>query len=92
MHGEYVLQFLVHVHGAQLGLIEAGQVLVGHHQQAVLVGVEFVPRIGFGEAVDPRLAVLDAVDQLVAGEGDQRLEWVAARRQQPADGLVITDG
>ena len=35
---------LVDVHGHQLGLVEAGLVLLGHHHDLVLVGVEPVRR------------------------------------------------
>ena len=68
------MQLLVHVHDGQLGLVEAGEKLVGHHQQAVFVAVELFFDILAGKAVEHLLGVLDAVDRLLAGEGDHRLE------------------
>ena len=42
LHRQNALQLLVHVHGVQHGFVEAGQVLVGNHQNLGIVLLEFI--------------------------------------------------
>ena len=51
LHRSEAGQGLVHVHGHQLGLVETGLELLGHHHDPVLVAVEAVGRLGFGKPV-----------------------------------------
>ncbi len=75
----HTLELLVHVHGAQLGLIEAGLVLVGGDHHVEVLGVE-----GFREVTPAQAGIEQAaafrhlfgnhsVRQHAAGEGHQRV-------------------
>jgi hypothetical protein len=66
LHGHDALQFLVHVHGAKLGLVVSRQVLVGDHKQAVGIGVESIGRVLFSEAIQAGFGVFDAIDCFLA--------------------------
>ena len=55
LHGGESGEGLVDVHGHQLGLIETGLELLGHHHQLVLVGIEPGSGLGLGEPVGLRL-------------------------------------
>ena len=51
LHGVEPGERLVDVHRVELRLVEAGLVLLGDHQDLLLVGVELVGGLGLGEAV-----------------------------------------
>ncbi len=84
MHAVHALQLLVHVHGAQLGLIEAGLVLVGGDHHVEVLGVE-----GFRQVAPVQAGVEQAaafrhlfgnhpVRQHAAGKSHQRMHIVVA--------------
>ena len=62
LNRQYALEFLVHIHGGQLGLVESGKVFVGDYQQAVFVSIKLVFDMFTGEAVDDVFRVFNTVD------------------------------
>ena len=74
LHGEHAGELLVHVQGAELRLVEAGLVLVGHDHHLVAVPVERLRQVAghgrvhgpLGDLLEPEVVVGD-----LAGEGHQ---------------------
>ena len=84
LHAVHALQLLVHIHGAQLGLIEAGLVLVGGDHHVEVLGVEGLCQVtpvqaGIEQAAAFRHLFGDhPVRQHTAGEGHQRVHIAVA--------------
>ena len=66
------LQLFVDIPSAELGLVEASEILVGDHQQAAVILVEFRPCLVFREAVDIGFGIFVAFDFFLAREGNLR--------------------
>ena len=92
LHGQNALQLLVHVHGVQHGFVEAGQVLVGNHQNLGIVLLEFIGQVTRRKTVQRLFGVLDAIHHLFAGERHQRLEGRIGLFQSSAYGKEVADG
>ena len=73
LNGKHTIQGLVDIHGGQLGLVEAGNVFVGHHEDAILVFIEFFGRLGIREAVNLGFCIIAPANILGTGEGDENV-------------------
>lgn len=54
--------------------VEAGQIFVGHDQQAVFVGIEFFLDIFGGKSVDDVFGIFNAIHHTLSGKSDDGLE------------------
>ena len=85
------MQLFVNIHRRQLRLVEARQVFVGDDQQPVIVGVEFLSRLTFGESIHIGFRVFHPIDGLLARKRDQYLERVFLIVEQLGHRFVIAD-
>ena len=91
LDGIHAFELLQHIHGAELGLVETGLVFIGHQQHLIGIGVKFLRKPVFREAVQPCFGVFcliirqfdlagerhQCMDALVSLLGDILLERLA---------------
>ena len=92
LHGQHTCQGLVYIHGTQLRLVEACQVFVGYHQDAVVVTVKVLCRLVLRESVQLCLRILSAIDVFCSREGYQYLVGHAVLGHQLLQRVVVHDG
>ena len=92
LHRQHARERLVHVHRREFRLVESRDVLVRHHEDAVLVLLELLRRLRVGEAVDARLGIGVPAQVLLARERDERPVGEPPLADDLADGEMVLDG